>query len=221
MKKKILVITLLVMLAAIAAAGATLAYFTDTDAVTNTFTVGNVKIELLESKLHRTEDAADDAAILADAENYAQYLAQAGKNIVPGVYVRKVPYIRNTGSNAAYIRLRMLVPANLWPLLSCVYTDEAYTDGSIAEPVEMDRVTIDGVEYVQYAFVYQQALAAKEMTYWPAFWQFKLNETVTAEDIAAQNLQDATFHIVLQADAIQADTFATAAEAFAAFDAQQ
>ena len=53
MKKKLTAIFLCVALAAIAIVGASLAYFTDTKSVTNTFTVGNVKIDLIESKFHR------------------------------------------------------------------------------------------------------------------------------------------------------------------------
>ena len=49
MKKKITAICLCVALLAIAIVGATLAYFTDTKSATNTFTVGNVKINLIES----------------------------------------------------------------------------------------------------------------------------------------------------------------------------
>ena len=49
MKKKITAIFLCVALVAIAVVGASLAYFTDTDSAKNTFTVGNVKIQLLES----------------------------------------------------------------------------------------------------------------------------------------------------------------------------
>ena len=53
MKKKIVAICLCVALLAIAIVGATLAYFTDTKSATNTFTVGNVKIDLIESRYHR------------------------------------------------------------------------------------------------------------------------------------------------------------------------
>ena len=49
MKKKILALSLCVVMLAIAIVGGTLAYFTDTKSATNTFAVGNVKIELLES----------------------------------------------------------------------------------------------------------------------------------------------------------------------------
>ena len=217
MKKKILILTLCIALLAAAAVGGTLAYFTDTEEVTNTFTVGNVKIELLESQLLRAEGITDEA-IAADAEGYAAYLAQAGKNILPGISVKKAPYIRNTGSNNAYVRLRMLIPVELVDIVTCVYTSEAVADGSVTDPVKLDNVTIDGVEYAQFAVVYNEKLAPEAMTYWPVFSQVKLNEDVTSEDVAG--LTDATFNIILQADAIQADTFESAAAAFAAFDAQ-
>ena len=50
MKKKITAIFLCVALLATAIVGASLAYFTDTDNETNTFTVGNVKIDLIEKE---------------------------------------------------------------------------------------------------------------------------------------------------------------------------
>ena len=53
MKKKVTALCLCVALLAVAVVGASLAYFTDTKSATNTFTVGNVKIALLESSLHR------------------------------------------------------------------------------------------------------------------------------------------------------------------------
>lgn len=48
MKKKIMTLSLVVALAATAVIGGTLAYFTDTEEETNTFTVGNVDIILTE-----------------------------------------------------------------------------------------------------------------------------------------------------------------------------
>ena len=53
MKKKLTATFLCIALMAIAIVGASMAYFTDTKEATNTFTVGNVKIKLLESSLHR------------------------------------------------------------------------------------------------------------------------------------------------------------------------
>ena len=139
MKKKLLVLSLCVALAAIAIAGASLAYFTDTKSATNTFTVGNVKIDLIESKFHRegndnsgdtsipdpTHKVADadnmkyvttghtmftDAEIKADAAKYSDYIGEKGQNMVPGRNFAKCPYVVNTGANDAYVRIRVMIP---------------------------------------------------------------------------------------------------------------
>ena len=137
MKKKITAIFLCVALLAIAIVGASLAYFTDTKSATNTFTVGNVKIDLIESKFHRTGSggtgdtsipapdqtasgmkyisdgtkAFTDEQIRTDAETYQEeYLAVKGQNMVPGRRVAKSPYVINTGANDAYIRIRVMLP---------------------------------------------------------------------------------------------------------------
>jgi len=141
MKKKLTVIFLCVALAAIAIVGASLAYFTDTKSAKNTFTVGNVKIDLIESKFHRegNGNSGDDSIpkashvvtaednmqyvetghkmftnedIKEDAKTYQEeYLAKRGENMVPGRRVAKSPYVVNTGANDAYIRIRVLVPS--------------------------------------------------------------------------------------------------------------
>ena len=138
MKKKLTAIFLCVALVAIAVVGASLAYFTDTDEATNTFTVGNVKIDLIESRFHRTgnDNSGDtsvpdptakasgmefvtdnwtiftDDEIKEDAKTYQNdYLAVKGKNMVPGRNVVKCPYVINTGANDAYVRIRVMVPS--------------------------------------------------------------------------------------------------------------
>ena len=138
MKKKLTAIFLCVALVAIAVVGASLAYFTDTKSATNTFTVGNVKIDLIESRYHREgNDNSGDTTIpdptgtasgmkylndgaraftddetKADAKTYAtDYLAVKGQNMVPGRGVAKCPYVVNTGANDAYIRIRVMVPS--------------------------------------------------------------------------------------------------------------
>ena len=138
MKKKITAIFLCVALVAIAVVGASLAYFTDTKSATNTFTVGNVKINLIESRYHRqgsgssgdtsipaptntasgmkyVSDGATiftDEEIKADAANYSAYIGERGKNMVPGKNIAKSPYVINTGANDAYIRIRVMIPSN-------------------------------------------------------------------------------------------------------------
>ena len=90
MKKKIVALCLCVALAVVAIGGATLAYFTDTDAKTNTFTVGKVDITLNE-----TFD-----------ENNAK--------LMPGVDVNKDVFITlNEGSSDAYVWYLWKIPADL------------------------------------------------------------------------------------------------------------
>lgn len=85
-KKSIVSIVMAVCLAAVALVGATLAYFTDTtQEVVNTFTVGNVDINLTEPKW--------------DPDN--------GKNLYPGAEVPKNPMITNTGEGDGYIVMKV------------------------------------------------------------------------------------------------------------------
>lgn len=61
MKKKLLAIGLAVAVLAVTIVGMSIAYFTDTDNETNTFTVGNVAIELIESQYHRVNAGKGNA----------------------------------------------------------------------------------------------------------------------------------------------------------------
>ena len=114
MKKKITAIFLCVALAAIAVAGASLAYFTDTDNETNTFTVGNVQIELIEQQ--RGEDGLEDFEqnkklypVVGSAQGEKdEYGMPTAKN-----YVDKMVTIENTGSEKAYIRAYFAIPSAL------------------------------------------------------------------------------------------------------------
>lgn len=58
MMKRLLTLCMVMVLVAIAVTGVTLAYFTAADEETNTFTVGNVDIDLIESTLHRVNAGA-------------------------------------------------------------------------------------------------------------------------------------------------------------------
>ena len=155
MKKKITALCLCVALLAVAVVGASLAYFTDTKTATNTFTVGNVKIDLLESSLHRenagvangatsTSELWSDVAkegsgntskykagdtFYTDAQieaNAAEYKCEKVQ-LIPGRSYHKMPYVKNVGANDAYIRIRVMIPTNLDTavLNSSMYTSTA------------------------------------------------------------------------------------------------
>lgn len=102
MKKKLTAIALVVALLAVAVIGGTLAYFTDTDSAKNTFTVGNVKIDLIEQE--KTEQGL---------VNFKQ-----DKLLVPGKSndgnaVSKIVTVKNTGKNDAWVWVDLKIPAYL------------------------------------------------------------------------------------------------------------
>ena len=101
MKKKILTICLIVALAATAIIGGTLAYFTDKDEATNTFAVGNVKIDLIEQQKGAN-----------GLENFV-----SGKTLLPGTSdknaVSKIVTVKNTGANDAWVWVDLKIPAYL------------------------------------------------------------------------------------------------------------
>ena len=89
MKKKLTLVVTCIVLVAAMVIGGTLAYFTDTDKATNTFTVGNVDIKLVE---------------VFDEKN---------AQLMPGVDVNKDVSIKNEGTNDAYVWYLWKIPADL------------------------------------------------------------------------------------------------------------
>ena len=277
MKKKLIAIFLCVALVDIAVVGASLAYFTDTKSATNTFTVGNVKIDLIESKYHRegNDNSGDtsipdpthkvtaddgmkyvttghtmftDEEIKEDAKTYQEsYLAVKVQNMVPGRGVAKCPYVVNTGANDAYIRIRVMIPSaanndfvgvkdggvitNQW-CSSSIKTGEFIDKkggGWDNAPAIEKGVEKDGVKYDVYTFTRTEPLKAGAMTEWNVWNFIGINKTATSADVQkaidagaiklveADGATTMTLNVLVEADAIQAEGFADAAAAWAAF----
>lgn len=87
-KKKIISLCLVVCLLA-TAIGGTLAYFTDTDSEKNTFTVGNVDIEVSET----------------NKINGVEVTGNAFENVMPGTEITKKAVVTNNSSEDAYVRV--------------------------------------------------------------------------------------------------------------------
>mgnify|MGYP004671970889 CR=1 FL=1 len=102
MKKKITAICLCVALVAVAVVGASLAYFTDTKSATNTFTVGNVKIDLIEQeKVEKgLQDFTNDKTLVPGKSN-------------DGNAVSKIVTVKNTGNGDAWVWVDLLIPKYL------------------------------------------------------------------------------------------------------------
>lgn len=114
MKKKIIALCIAAVLIVTAVAGASLAYLTDTKQAENTFTVGNVKIELIEQQrgengLEAFKQNKKLLPIVGSAQGEKdEYGMPTAKN-----YVDKIVTVKNTGSEDAYIRAYFAIPAAL------------------------------------------------------------------------------------------------------------
>lgn len=255
-KKRFVAILLCVTLVALAAIGATFAYLTSTDSVTNTFTVGNVKIKLIESSLHR-ENAGVANGATSDSElwsnvnkegtgntskykagdtfytdaqieaNAAEYKCENVK-LLPGESYHKMPYVKNIGTEDAYIRIRVMIPADLDTAIlnSSMYTSTALNNKEFTMAYDNSgKVEREGVKYNVYTFTRIDPLAAGEMTYWNVWGTIHMDPDTTGEELAeffgeGKAYANGVFPVLVEADGIQSDGFADATAAWAAFDKQ-
>lgn len=121
-KKKIISLCLVVCLLA-TAIGGTLAYFTDTDnQVKNTFTVGNVSIDLTET----------------NEINGVEVTGNAFENVMPGSVITKTPVVTNNSSEDAYVRV--VVRATNQEELYALLEKYSETDVFVGWDFEFDKV---------------------------------------------------------------------------------
>lgn len=115
MKKKVTAVCATVALAAVALGGATLAYFTDTDDQTNTFTAGKVGISLDEAVVDKDE-LGNLAPTYKDNEPVRTSADQTYK-LYPGMTVVKDPTITlDAGSEDSYVAAKITIKGDLLDL---------------------------------------------------------------------------------------------------------
>lgn len=148
MKKKVLALALVVALAAVAVTG-TLAWFTDTDKATNTFTIGSIDVDI-------KEDFTQPEHMLPVVDND---MASSDPN-----YVKKQVWVDNTGKNPAFVQLYIAVPkvlddADMIHVVECENVKwirdtiiKVYTDPS------------SNIQYNVYKYVYTEAVAPGAIT---------------------------------------------------------
>ena len=134
-KRKILLLASVLMMMAVLAVGGTLAYFTDEDDKTNTFTVGNVDIELTEPKWD--EDGSGDAP-----------------DVYPGEPLAKDPTITNIGVNPCFVRVSVEGLDCLGDAGMITYRTD-YVEGKLGD---------DWVLHTDGYFYYTKPLASGETT---------------------------------------------------------
>ena len=195
MKKKIITSCLVVALLVVGIVGASLAYFTDKDSADNTFTVGNVKIDLTETEW-KTPDS-----------------------VAPGATYDKNPVVVNTGANDAYIRVDVTITD--WAAFKAAAAAHEITDLSTIfaghDENKWTRVSIKedtATDTATYSYYYNAKLV-KDTSTEALFTSVTIPAAFTSADMEAIAGTDGQFSIKIVAHAIQADGFDTVQEAFA------
>ena len=210
MKKKLMTVLALVLVIAMSVAG-TYAYLTSTDEVVNTFTVGNVAITLDEAK------ANPDGSLVQGADR----VKANSYKLLPGHTYAKDPMVTvKAGSESSYVKMTV------------TFSDAAALDAIFA-PNGADMISIfNGYDRTNWIYKGNTENADNTRTY--EFWYKEtvaaptadvpldaLFDSITVPSII-NNEQLATIEgmtITVNAYAIQADGFANAEAAWAAFDA--
>ena len=190
MKKKITAIALVVAILAVGVIGGSLAYFTDKDNATNTFTAGGVKIDLIEQQVNEAgtdlEDFEQNQVLMpivgsaqGDKDKFGQPVAEN--------YIDKIVTIKNTGKSDAWVRAYFAIPSalddgfgeNFNPSMNILHFNfgnengattygNQWDWGSVAKPEHSGwnyfETTIDGVAYNVYFADYYQKLPAGKTT---------------------------------------------------------
>lgn len=225
-KVKALLISLCAALLAAAAAFGTLAYLTDTDSVTNTFTVGKVFINLDEARVNENGVPVDTTERTEEGNNY---------HLIPGHrYVKDPTVTVLAGSEEAYVR--MLVRVENIDQLKAALPIAGYPQYYGANDVFLlqnlvggwdptvwvyEGYELDGATGV-YEFRYHQTVAkdADNNTVLPALFDtIELpGEDFNNDNIALLNVEGQEVKVVVIAHAIQADGFVDANAAWVAFE---
>lgn len=225
LKKIALMATSMALVAALAVGG-TLAYLTSTDTVTNTFTVGQVKITLDEAKVGTDGKAlTGDSAARVDKNDY---------KLMPGHVYDKDPTVTvKAGSESSYVRMLVTVTfdGTLDQSWNNTDLDKIFTDYSSkwvrngSPTIETKSKTVDDatVNYTVITYEYRYvdgenaivSATTADNKLDPLFKHITIPGTWTNEQLKAIG----GFEIKIVAEAIQADGFDNADAAWKAFPA--
>ena len=200
-KRKILTLAMALCMVAILAVGGTMAYFTDEDAKTNTFTVGNVDIHIDETMIEDGEEVPYE-----DHELHPVDQSKAPFN--------KMVYTVNDGSEDAYIRTFITCPYDMYWYLglgfnsgsgSKVVTNEDGTKTYNITWKDVGVFTINGEETS--VFLCEVAdkcpiAAGDKVLSLTKVW---LYSNVDNEQVEAFDLADGAFKVEVASQAIQAE----------------
>lgn len=175
MKKKILLVSALAVLFAVAVSG-TLAYFTADEVAHNIITSGSVEIDLVE----KTQ--------LPDG-NLADFPQEGISGILPGMVVSKIVSVANTGLSEAWIRVK--IEAKI------VSADGKELSGKLSDgsPVMSFEISENWVEKDGY-YYYKNPVAPGKNT-------DELMKEVVFDLLMGNEYQNCTANLIVSAEAVQ------------------
>lgn len=179
-KRRITLLIVAVLLVALIAVGATLAYFTDSDSAGNVVNMGHVDISLTETSNSDKATAIDEHGITFDG-------------VLPGDTLNKVPTVTvQSGSADCYVRVNMTITAAEGSTITA-------DDIAALKAQLISQITEDGTwayNATEDSFYYTASLTAGSAV--------DLFQSVTIPAAWKNNVADQSFTIQLQAEAIQA-----------------
>lgn len=212
-KSKALILTLCAVLLVAASMLGTMAYLTDNKTVTNTFTVGQVKIKLDESKAN-TDGSLVEGAERVKANSY---------KLLPGHTYNKDPMVTVlNGSEASYVK--MTVTFSKADELDAIFAPNGadliniFNGYDSANWIYKGNTKDAAADTRTYEFWYKETVDAPNgnVALDALFDSITVPGTITNEQLAT--IEGMT--ITVNAYAIQADGFADAEAAWAAFKAE-
>lgn len=209
--KKAMLMTLCAIILIVATVFGTMAYLTASDEVTNTFTVGNVKITLDEAKVN------PDGSLVAGADR----VKANSYKLLPGHTYNKDPMVTLlAGSETSYVK--MTVTFSKANELDAIFAPNGADLTSIFNGYDAANWTAKGntkdatANTRTYEFWYKEAVGAPtaDVALDALFDSITVPGTITKEQLAT--IEGMT--ITVNAYAIQADGFDDAAKAWEAFE---
>lgn len=210
-RSKALLLTLCAVLLVAATIFGTMAYLTSTDTVTNTFTVGKVNIKLDEAK------ANPDGSLVANADR----VKQNNYKLLPGHTYNKDPMVTVLGgSESSYVK--MTVTFSMADELDAIFAPDGadmlkiFNGYNATNWIAKGNTKDETANTRTYEFWYKEAVAAPngDVALDALFDSITVPGEITGAQLAT--IEDMT--ITVNAYAIQADGFADAAAAWAAFN---
>ena len=214
MKKKIAVLSLAIAIIAIAVVGGSLAWFNDTDEVTNTFIVGDIDIE-------QHEKDNDGNAFVQN-----QTMLPIVNTTAPSTdanYIDKVVTVENTGKNDAYVRTIVALEQGSIAadeFVNIIMTNSDYKSSQNNYSAHWDRelaatdVEIGETKYYIYVYTYcgptsnPNGILAPGAASYPSLLQVYMKPNATNEDVEALDGNDnGKYDILVLSQAVQTAGF--------------